>query len=153
MAVRTILTVPHDDLRAECAPVEEFGTVLSELIQDMFDTMYAAPGRGLAAPQIGVRQRIFVMDATWKDGERTPIVFVNPELVESSDEHSELEEGCLSIPNQTSLVSRPSRVLFAWQDLEGVGQSQWFEGFSAACVQHERDHLDGVLCTDYEERS
>ena len=150
MALRGILTVPHDDLRAECAPVEEFGPELSALIRDMFETMYAAPGRGLAAPQIGVRHRVFVMDATWKDGERTPMVFVNPELVESSNTYSVLEEGCLSIPDQTSLVSRPSRVLLAWQDAQGVGQSGWFDGFSAACVQHERDHLDGILCTDYE---
>lgn len=149
MVVRSILTVPHAALRARCAPVVEFDSDLSTLVDDMFETMYAAPGRGLAASQIGVLHRVFVMDSTWKTGERTPRVFINPEIKSRSEEKAVLEEGCLSIPDRLIEVSRPAQVELTWQDLQGNAQTGWFDGFEAACVQHERDHLDGILCTDY----
>lgn len=149
MALRSILTVPHAALRAKCTPVVDFDDDLSALIDDMFETMYAAPGRGLAASQIGVLQRVFVMDSTWKTGERTPRVFINPEIKSRSDESAVLEEGCLSIPDRLIEVSRPAQVELTWLDMQRNAQTGWFDGFEAACVQHERDHLDGILCTDY----
>lgn len=150
MALRSILTVPHAALRTKCEPIVDFDNDdLSTLVDDMFETMYAAPGRGLAASQIGVLQRVFVMDSTWKTGGRTPRVFINPEIKSCSDEKAVLEEGCLSIPDHLIEVSRPAQVELKWQDLQGNAQAGWFDGFEAACVQHERDHLDGILCTDY----
>jgi peptide deformylase len=143
--------VPDPVLRAVCVPVMDFDAGLATLAQDMLDVMYAAPGRGLAAPQIGIAQRIFVMDVTWKDGDPNPQVFVNAELTDSSNDVAVLTEGCLSIPDQTSRVARPAQVTMRWQDLTGASQSGTFIGFAAACVQHERDHLDGILCTDYPE--
>jgi peptide deformylase len=149
MATRPILTVPNPFLRLHCDVVTEFGPELAALAEDMFETMYAAPGRGLAASQLGILERIFVMDSTWKQGQRSPKVFVNPQILESSEDHKTLEEGCLSMPDQIVKVTRPARVKLRWQDLNGNEQSGWFEGFEAACVQHERDHLDGILCSDY----
>lgn len=149
MAVAPIRLVPDDVLRTVCAPVTEFDADLAQRSQDMLDTMYDAPGRGLAAPQIGVTARLFVMDVTWKEGTTTPQVFVNPKVVATSEETATLDEGCLSIPDQMTPVTRPAQVTLAWQDLQGGAQTGSFTGFAAACVQHEIDHLDGILCTDY----
>ena len=110
--------------------------------------MYAATGRGLAAPQIGVLRRLFVMDATWKDGEATPRVFINPEVVRASEEMASCEEGCLSIPGDPVEVTRPAEVTLRWMALDGSACEESFAGFEAVCVQHETDHLDGILCTD-----
>lgn len=143
--------VPDPVLRAVCAPVMVFDAKLAAIAKDMLDVMYAAPGRGLAAPQVGITQRVFVMDATWKDGTPDPQVFVNAEMVECSEEIVVMAEGCLSIPDRTSRVARPAQVTLRWQDLDGAPQTGTFTGFAAACVQHERDHLDGILCTDYPE--
>lgn len=143
--------VPDPVLRAVCAPVTVFDAKLAAIAKDMLDVMYAAPGRGLAAPQVGITQRVFVMDATWKDGTPDPQVFVNAEMVECSEEIVVMAEGCLSIPDRTSRVARPAQVTLRWQDLDGAPQTGTFTGFAAACVQHERDHLDGILCTDYPE--
>jgi len=143
--------VPDPVLRAVCAPVTVFDAELAALAKNMLDVMYAASGRGLAAPQVGITQRMFVMDATWKQGVPDPQVFVNPELADCSDEVAVLAEGCLSIPDRTSRVARPAQVTLRWQDLDGALQVGTFTGFAAACVQHERDHLDGILCTDYPE--
>lgn len=143
--------LPDPVLRTVCAPVTVFDAALEDVVAEMLAVMYAAPGRGLAAPQVGLTQRIFVMDATWKAGDPTPMVFVNPEIVAVSDEVVVNDEGCLSIPEATSRVSRPAEVEMRWQDLDGDVQTGWFDGFSAVCVQHERDHLDGVLCIDYPE--
>ena len=151
MADLHLCFVPDPVLRAVCAPVTEFDAALASLAQNMLDVMYATPGRGLAAPQVGITQRIFVMDVTWKDGDPNPQVFVNPELTDSSTDVAVLTEGCLSIPDQTSRVARPAQVTLRWQDVTGVQRSGTFTGFAAACVQHERDHLDGILCTDYPE--
>ncbi len=143
--------VPDPVLRAVCAPVTVFDAKLAAIAKDMLEVMYAAPGRGLAAPQVGITQRVFVMDATWKDGTPDPQVFVNAEMVECSEEIVVMAEGCLSIPDRTSRVARPAQVTLRWQDLDGAPQTGTFTGFAAACVQHERDHLDGILCTDYPE--
>lgn len=144
-----IRQVPDAVLRVVCDPVLAFDSELERLSKDMFATMYDAPGRGLAAPQVGVARRLFVMDATWKDGTPAPEVFVNPEVVAASDAVVIQDEGCLSIPGDLILVSRPAEVSLRWQGLDGAAHSGSFTGFAAACVQHEIDHLNGILCTDY----
>ena len=141
--------VPDPVLRAVCTEVSTFDAELTALADDMLATLYAAPGRGLAAPQVGVTQRIFVMDATWKDADPSPMIFVNPVVLEASATREPGEEGCLSIPDTPCTVTRPIAVTLRWQDVTGAVQSQAFDGFAARCVQHERDHLDGILCTDY----
>jgi len=123
---------------------------LRALIADMFETMYDAPGRGLAAPQVGVLSRVFVMDATWKSGARTPLTFINPEILWASPETQVNEEGCLSIPDTPRRVARPARVEVMWLDADGAQKRGAFEGFEAACICHEMDHLDGVLILDHE---
>ena len=146
---RPILTVPHDALRAVCAPVTRFDDALAALTEEMFAAMYAAPGRGLAAPQIGVLQRVFVTDVTWKDGTRSPRVFVNAEVLDADPALVVNDESCLSIPRITVAVPRPARVRLRFQDLQGEVHEETFDGTAAVIVQHERDHLDGILCTDY----
>lgn len=150
MALRPILTVPNSVLRRTCPPAEAFDEDLARLASDMLETMYAAPGRGLAAPQVGVALRLFVMDATWKEGVPDPRVLVNPVVLSVSDRREAREEACLSIPGRVALVSRPAAVTLAWQDLDGLPRRGDFEGFAAVCAQHELDHLDGVLCIDRE---
>lgn len=126
-------------------PVERFDESLSALVLDMFETMYAAPGRGLAAPQVGVSQRVFVVDTTWKEGDPSPMIFVNPKIVAQSSEQETGHEACLSIPDKTYEVSRPRWVDLAWQDLDGATLEGRFEGVQSVCVCHELDHLDGRL--------
>lgn len=150
MAVLPIVMHPDPLLRAVCAPVTAFDGGLKAFTEGMLETMYAAPGRGLAAPQVGVATRVFVMDATWKDGFYDPQVFVNPVIIATSDTMVTQDEGCLSIPDQTVAVSRPDTVTLRWQGLDGAPAERAFEGFAAACVQHELDHLNGVLCIDPE---
>lgn len=141
-----ILTHPDPVLRTRCAPVTGNPTALARA---MLEAMYAAPGRGLAAPQVGVTERLFVMDATWKEGVPDPRVFVNPEIV-ASEGRQVNEEGCLSIPGVPRRVARAARVTLAFDGPEGRREER-FEGFAAACVQHEMDHLDGVLILDHPE--
>lgn len=129
----------------------EFDADLSALVDDMFDTMYDAPGRGLAAPQIGVLSRVFVMDATWKDGPGEPIALINPRITWASQNMAVLEEGCLSIPDTPRNVARPDKVRVVWQDVKGDWHEAGFDGFAAAVVQHEADHLDGRLILDHPE--
>ena len=148
MPVRPIVLLGDPVLRARAAVVTDFGPALKTLAADMLDTMYAAPGRGLAAPQMGVSLRLFVMDVSWKTGDPAPQVFVNPRITDASDVLLPFTEGCLSIPGQTSRVARPDRIALQWQDLGGLPHDAWFDGFAAICVQHERDHLDGILCID-----
>ena len=141
-----ILTHPDPILRAVCTPVAGDAT---RLARDMLDAMYAAPGRGLAAPQVGVTERLFVMDATWKEGLPDPRVFVNPEIVAREGRQAN-EEACLSIPGVPRRVARPARVTLEWDGAAGRRRED-FEGFAAACVCHEMDHLDGVLILDHPE--
>ncbi|MEL6839907.1 MAG: peptide deformylase [Pseudomonadota bacterium] len=136
-------------LRAVADPVVTFDADLTALISDMFATMYAAPGRGLAAPQVGVLSRVFVTDVTWKDAEPTPIAFVNPEIVDRSDGVALGPEACLSIPDRAFDVKRPIWVAARWQDAGGAVREARFEGSQAVCFCHELDHLDGVLITDH----
>ena len=150
MGARAVLMFPNPLLREICTPVESFDQRLSELASAMLATMYEAKGRGLAAPQIGMTDRIFVMDCTWKEGQPAPMVFVNPEILSQSEETSTYEEGCLSIPGQTTFVRRPAQVTVGWQTLEGDAREDQFDCFAATCIQHELDHLNGVLCTYYE---
>ena len=148
MTVRPILLWPDPKLRQVCAPVGPITPEIEKLSVDMFDTMYDAPGRGLAAPQIGEMIRMFVMDASWKDGKPDPQTFINPELIEASDEMVSQAEGCLSIPGILTEISRPARIKVAWTGLTGMRYVQVFNGFAAACIQHEMDHLDGVVTFD-----
>jgi len=149
MAILPILQHPHATLRVKCEHVRDFGPALRRLAEDMFETMYAAPGRGLAAPQVGVAQRVFVTDTTWKDGAPLPQVFVNPVIIAANDTWQLFDESCLSILGVTVSLQRPETVQMHWQDLDGRWHEGSFSGIASVCVQHERDHLDGILCIDY----
>jgi len=148
MAVLPILQAPDPHLAQVASEVAVFDDALIALTDDMLATMYAAKGRGLAAPQVGVLSRVFVMDATWKAAEPAPVAFVNPEIVDASEELATLAEGCLSIPDNVVDVTRPAAVTLQWRDVDGGFLQARFDGFEAACVQHEIDHLNGILITD-----
>ncbi|MGD9294482.1 MAG: peptide deformylase [Roseobacter sp.] len=148
MSVLDILRWPDPRLTTICDPVGKVTLDVEVLAQDMLDTMYAAPGRGLAAPQVGVLKRIFVMDCGWKDGEPDPIVFIDPGIVDASEQEAVSSEACLSVPGVTVDVTRPARVTVRWTDIAGKIREDTFSGFAAACVQHELDHLDGLLTLD-----
>ena len=147
MGVREILTWPDPRLSQVCEPVRH-DEDLSTLIADMFATMYAAPGRGLAAPQVGVLKRLFVIDVTWKSGPRTPQIMVNPQIIDRSEGLQTTAEGCLSIPGVMVDVVRPEAVTLAFTDERGALREERFTGFGAICVQHELDHLDGIVTFD-----
>lgn len=149
MSLREILHWPDPRLSMMCTPVPEVTEDLRALARDMLETMYAAPGRGLAAPQVGVLKRLFVMDVSWKDGEPAPQVFINPEVSTVGETQVAQYEGCLSLPGIAVEVSRPDRVRVCWIDLDGQAREEEFDGFAAACVQHEVDHLDGRLTLDH----
>ena len=149
MAVRDILIIPDKRLRLKSEPVTAFDARLRALIDDMFETMYAAPGIGLAAIQIGVPQRVVTMDLAKKDDPPEPQVFINPEVIGASAEKSTYEEGCLSIPEYYEEVERPAKVRVRFTDLDGKVHEEDAEGLYATCIQHEIDHLNGVLFVDY----
>ena len=149
MSLRAVLQWPDARLQQVCAPVDQITSEIRTLASDMLETMNAAPGRGLAAPQVGVLLRLFVMDVTWKEGTPAPMIFVNPVVSEASDTHAEGDEVCLSIPGVTSTVPRPDRVRLRWSDLDGVAHDRWFDGPAARCAQHELDHLNGVVTLDH----
>lgn len=134
-------------LLAKSAPVRQFDDGLATLVRDMFETMYAATGRGLAAPQIGVSERVFVVDTTWKDADPQPMIFVNPQITARSDKIARGTEGCLSIPDKSFDVDRPVWVEMKWNDLDGTVHQGRFENVHSVCVCHELDHLDGLLIT------
>src|SRR5579871_4837949 len=138
MALREIIILPDKRLRSVCKPVA-----------DMIETMYEAPGIGLAAIQIGVPSRVIVMDLSKREAEAEPRVFINPEITWSSEETSLYEEGCLSIPDIHEDVERPSRVKIRYLDLDGNRQEEDAEGLFATCIQHEVDHLNGILFIDH----
>ena len=147
---RSILIHPDPRLKKLCDPVADLSDDLRKLADDMLETMYDAPGIGLAAPQIGVLNRLIVLDCVKEEGETPrPLVMFNPEIVSSSDDLNVYEEGCLSIPDQYAEVTRPREVEVAWMDQNGNAQSEVFDGLWATCVQHEIDHLDGKLFIDY----
>ncbi len=149
MTIRPILTIPDPILRKRAKPVERVDAELRRLIDDMFATMYDAPGIGLAAPHIGVPRRLIVMDPAKDDGPKTPVVMVNPEILERSHELRVHEEGCLSIPDFTAEIERPATTRVAYIDREGKQQEAELEGIWSTLVQHEIDHLNGVLFIDY----
>ena len=146
--IRPILIHPDPRLKKVCDPVSEITPELRRLADDMLETMYDAPGIGLAAPQVGVTKRLLVMDCI-KDGPAEPMALFNPRITWSSEDLSAYEEGCLSIPDQYAEVKRPASVRVEWTDPEGAAQERVFEGLWATCVQHEIDHLDGKLFIDY----
>lgn len=168
MAILPILEVPDARLKQVSAPVEKFDDSLRQLVDDMFETMYDAPGIGLAAIQVGVPLRVLVIDLQEPDPDaepeqcddhgcghnhapvkRTPRVFINPEILDPSQEHSLYTEGCLSVPDQYAEVERPATIRARWQDLDGKVHEEAMEGLMATCLQHEMDHLEGVLFIDH----
>jgi peptide deformylase len=149
MALRDILILPDKRLRLVSEPVNRIDGEIRRLVEDMFETMYDAPGIGLAAIQIGVPKRITVMDLAKKDDPRAPQVFINPEILSQSAEKATYEEGCLSIPEYYEEVERPAQVRVKYLDLEGKQHEVDADGLLATCLQHEIDHLNGVLFIDY----
>jgi len=146
MAIRTILEFPDQRLRTRARPVTKFDAELGRLIDDMFETMYAAPGIGLAASQVDVHERVLVIDIS--DNRDQPRVFINPEIL-SREGEADTEEGCLSVPGIFDGVVRASKVRVRWRDRTGAVSEEDFEGMMAVCIQHEMDHLDGKLFVDY----
>ncbi len=173
MAILQILEVPDARLKTVSTPVEEFDDALKTLVEDMTDTMYAANGIGLAAIQVGVPKRILVIDLqevsegpepnekepnekepnekepNEKGPEKNPLIFVNPEILDPSDTMAGYKEGCLSVPDQFADVERPATIRARWQDLDGKVHEQEMEGLMATCLQHEMDHLEGILFIDH----
>lgn len=154
MAIRPIVEVPDPLLRQKSTPVETVDDELRALINDMFETMYAAPGIGLAAIQVGIPKRVLVIDLQEPEEEggepvRDPRVFINPEIVEHSDQEVPYTEGCLSVPDQYADVDRPDRIKARWLDENGEAHEEVIEGLLATCLQHEMDHLEGILFIDH----
>ena len=149
MALREILIVPDPLLKQVSAPVERVDDELRALMDDMLETMYAAPGIGLAAIQVGVPKRVIVMDIARQEEPKAPRFFVNPEILWASEETAPYEEGCLSVPEIYDEVERPSRVKIRYLNYAGETVEEDAEGLFAVCIQHEMDHLDGVLFIDH----
>jgi peptide deformylase len=156
MSLLPIIEVPDPLLRTQSAPVESVGDDLRRLIADMFETMYKAPGIGLAAVQVAVPRRLVVIDLQDPESDeedappvRRPHVFINPEIVARSDARKSYNEGCLSIPDQYAEIERPDIVRARWMDEAGQQREGEFDGLMSVCLQHEVDHLDGVLFIDY----
>ena len=154
MAILPIIETPDPLLRQKSTPVEEVTDEIRTLIDDMFETMYAAPGIGLAAIQVGVPQRLLVIDLQEEEDEegkpvREPRVFINPEIIEESEHLVPYNEGCLSVPEMYAEVDRPDRIRARWLDRDGVSHEEELTGLLAVCLQHEMDHLEGVLFIDH----
>ncbi|WP_420608107.1 peptide deformylase [Novosphingopyxis sp.] len=168
MAIRPILEVPDPRLKTVSTPVTEFDGELRTLVDDMFETMYAAPGIGLAAIQVGVPKRVLVIDLQEPDEDaepeacdhgghvhthqpvkRDPRIFINPEILDPSEDYSVYQEGCLSVPEQYAEVERPATIRARWQDLDGKVHEEEMDGLWATCLQHEMDHLEGILFIDH----
>ena len=149
MAIREILVVPDPLLKQKSLPVAAVDDDLRALMDDMLETMYAAPGIGLAAVQIGVAKRVIVMDLASSDEEPAPQYFINPQIVWASDETEPYEEGCLSVPDIYDEIERPSKVKLRYLNYQGEQVEEEAEGLYAVCIQHEMDHLEGVLFIDH----
>lgn len=149
MAVREILTVPDPRLKQVSKPVDKVDDALRDLMDDMLESMYAADGIGLAAIQVGEPLRVIVMDLDWGKGERNPRYFVNPEILDASESKLPYEEGCLSVPTVYDEVERPDHVRLKYLDYNGKEVIEEAEGLFAVCIQHEMDHLEGVLFIDH----
>lgn len=148
MPILPILWAPDPILKTKCKPVDTVDDGLRQLIDDMFATMYDAPGVGLAAPQIGVTKRVIVVDVAGKDEDPQPVALVNPEIVWASEETQVFEEGCLSLPEHYADVERPAAVKVRYLDRDGAKKEIEGDGLLAVCLQHEIDHIDGVLFID-----
>ncbi|WP_262028368.1 peptide deformylase [Microvirga sp. Mcv34] len=149
MSIRPLVIIPDSKLRLVSEPITDISSEIRQLADDMLETMYDAPGVGLAAIQIGVPVRMVTMDVSKSDDERQPMVLINPEITWASEEKRVYEEGCLSIPEYYEEVERPDRVRFRFMNLQGETIEQDADGLLATCVQHEIDHLNGVLFIDY----
>ena len=149
MALRDIIILPDTQLRLISKPVEKITPQIRALADDMFETMYEAPGIGLAAIQVAQPLRMITMDLSKKEGETNPRVFINPEILSASEELSIYEEGCLSIPEYYEEVERPAQVRVRFMDIDGKIHEEDADGLYATCIQHEIDHLNGVLFVDY----
>ena len=149
MSIKTILTEPNKILRQISEPVEKVGDEERELMKDMLETMYSAKGIGLAAIQIGIPKRIIVMDLSKEENKKLPMYFVNPVITEKNNEKKTYEEGCLSVPNQFAEIDRPNKCKVEYLDFDGNKQTIQAEGLLATCIQHEIDHLEGILFIDY----
>lgn len=154
MAILPIIETPDPRLRQISSPVDKVDVELNTLIDDMFETMYDAPGIGLAAIQVGVPKRLLVIDLQEEQDEegkpiRAPRVFINPEILQTSDDLQVYQEGCLSVPDQYADVERPAVIRARWQDRDGKSHEEQLEGLLAVCLQHEMDHLEGILFIDH----
>jgi peptide deformylase len=149
MTIKPLIILPDPILRQVSSPLEAIGDEARRLADDMLETMYDAPGIGLAAIQIGVARRMLVLDVSKDDEEKKPLVFINPEIVKSSDTRSVYEEGCLSIPDYYAEVERPAEITVRYLDRDGKEQTVDAVGLLATCLQHEIDHLNGVLFIDH----
>ena len=149
MTVRPILTAPDPRLQAVSTDVETVTDEIRKLVDDMADSMYAADGIGLAAIQIGVAKRVVVIDLEQKEGKKNPRAFINPKITWASDEKAVFEEGCLSVPEIWDDVERPARIKAEYLDIDGKKQVLEADGMLATCLQHEMDHLEGVLFIDH----
>ena len=149
MAIRDIIKLPDPLLKKTSQPVERVDDELRGLVDDMLATMYDAPGIGLAAVQIGIPRRLLVVDLAKDDQPKSPMAFINPEIVWSSDDLSEYEEGCLSIPEVFDNIQRPAEVRVSYLDRFGKQHEEVYDGLMATALQHEIDHLNGILFIDY----
>ena len=149
MALKEILIEPNKVLREKSIKVDKVDDDIQKLMDDMLETMYAAPGIGLAAIQIGVPKRVIVLDIASKDEQKNPMYFINPEIIEKSNNNSIYEEGCLSVPGQFAEIVRPDRCHIKYLDYFGQPRELKAEGMLATCIQHEMDHLEGILFIDY----
>jgi len=149
VSILPIVLWPDPRLSENCAAILQVSDEHRALAQDMLDTMYAANGRGLAGPQVGVMERIFVMDAAWKSGEPEPRVFINPTVMARDPAVASMIEGCLSIPGLEITVERPAAVTLQWTSETGEIHMDDFDGFEARCIQHEIDHLNGTVALDH----
>lgn len=149
MALLPIIVAPDPRLKTKAKPVIHVDAEVRQLMDDMLETMYAAPGIGLAAPQIGVSKRVIVVDVSAKDGDRAPIRMADPELTWLSEEDARVEEGCLSLPEHYAEVDRPAAIRVKYRDENDAVKELSADGLLAVCIQHEMDHLDGVLFVDH----
>jgi peptide deformylase len=149
MAKLPITLFPDPILRQKAVPIERIDDELKRLVEDMLETMYKAPGVGLAAPQVAVSRRVFVMDPSPKDAEPAPRFFLNPEIVDRGEAMRVYEEGCLSLPDMFAEVERPARIMVRHLGIDSEIKEEWLEGHAATVAQHEIDHLDGILFIDH----
>ena len=149
MAILPILVAPHPVLKKVAEPVETVDDEIRQILDDMVETMYDAPGIGLAAPQVGISKRMLVVDVSGRDEDPQPMKIINPEILTESDELSSYDEGCLSFPEQFAEVKRPAVVTLRYLDENGTQHEIQADGLLATCVQHEIDHLDGIVFVDH----